>query len=74
MSKIHIPEHVAQAIEKDKTPETKNPKRKKKTPLRLKELIPYVEQEQSFRSNSFRQINFRKNASTDWLEDTYSSI
>jgi len=43
MSKIHIPEHVAQAIEKDKTPETENLETEENSTV--EQIVPYVEQE-----------------------------
>ena len=43
MPKIHVPDHVAQAIEKETAEKNKKPKEKKEKPA-LEESIPYVEQ------------------------------
>ena len=41
MPKIHVPDHVAQAIEKEKTQETETPETEETQP---EEILPYVEQ------------------------------
>ena len=43
MPKIHVPDHVAQAIEKETAEKNKKPKEKKEKPA-SEESIPYVEQ------------------------------
>ena len=41
MSKIHVPEHIAQAIEKENAQEPETPKTEETQP---EEVLPYVEQ------------------------------
>jgi len=42
MSKIQVPKHVAEAIEKENTPKTETPEIKETPPV--EEIVPYVEQ------------------------------